>query len=273
MSRALPLSVSGLQAGYGDRTVLDGLSLPPFEPGQITALVGPNGAGKSTLLRVIAGLVPARGSIRLGDRELLGAAPRFRAESVAFMPQTLPQRVALTVLETVLSALKASPFDGRPEDETEARHRAVAILERIGIADLGLRYLDHLSGGQRQLASLAQVAVRQPAVLLLDEPTSSLDLKYQVVVMQLVRELAAEGRIVVVVLHDLSLAARWADRVVVLERGAVRAAGEPGMAITRDVLASVYGVDARVERCSQGHLQVIVDGLVASASDGPAGGR
>ncbi|MHB1330182.1 MAG: ABC transporter ATP-binding protein [Gemmatimonadales bacterium] len=267
MSRALPLTVAGLKAGYGDRAVLDGLSLPPFEPGGITALVGPNGAGKSTLLRVIAGLVPATGSIRLGDRELIGAAPRLRAESVAFMPQTLPQRVALTVLETVLSALKASPFEGQPQDETEARHRAVAILERIGIADLGLRYLDHLSGGQRQLASLAQVAVRQPAVLLLDEPTSSLDLKYQVVVMQLVRELAAEGRIVVVVLHDLSLAARWADRIVVLERGAVRAAGEPGVAITRDVLGSVYGVDARVERCSRGQLQVIVDGLVDSGAD------
>ena len=141
------------------------------------------------------------------------------------MPQTLPQRVALTVLEAVIAALRASPLADRDRPADERATRAVAVLERVGIADLALEPLDHLSGGQRQLASLAQAIVREPAVLLLDEPTSALDLRHQVVVMTLVREFAAEGRIVIVVVHDLSLAARWADQVVVLEQG--RAVGPP----------------------------------------------
>jgi iron complex transport system ATP-binding protein len=255
------LVVGGLSAGYGARQVLQALDVPPLRSGQVTAFVGPNGAGKSTLLRVLAGLLPGRGSVLLGDRELLQLPLQERAADVSFMPQGLPQRVALTVLEAVIAALRAGPSRGRSDDDDDAAERAIRVLERVGIADLAHEPLDHLSGGQRQLASLAQAIARDPRLLLLDEPTSALDLRHQVVVMDLVRQLALGGRIVIVVVHDLSLAARWADQIVVLHHGRTYAAGPPGQALTPAVLAEVYGVDARVERCTRGRLHIMVDGV------------
>ncbi len=252
------LVVSELSAGYGSRLIISGLTLPPAKAGEVMALVGPNGAGKSTLLRVLAGLIPGRGSIRIGTRELSARSLRSRAADISYMPQSLPQQVSLSVLEGILAALHASPLAGNPAP-ADISQRALHSLERIGIAHLAHEPLDHLSGGQRQLASLAQAIARDPAVLLLDEPTSALDLRHQVNVVSLVRDIAAEGRVVIVVVHDLSLAARWADRIVVLEGGRVRAAGTPADALTPEVLRSVYGVEARVERCSRGRLQVIVD--------------
>jgi iron complex transport system ATP-binding protein len=254
-----PLHVQNITAGYGARTVLHELTLPPITAGRITALVGPNGAGKSTLLRVLAGLLPARGSVRLGEVELNGASIDAHARHVGFMPQLQPQRAALTVFESVLAALKATPFSGRTIDGGEARRRAMDVLTRVGIVDLALEPLGHLSGGQRQLASLAQAIAREPDVLLLDEPTSALDLGHQATVMHLVDELAREGRIVVAVVHDLALAARWSGLVVVMHRGRLDTAGPPAASITPDMLARVYGVRARVEPCSRGTLQVIVD--------------
>lgn len=127
-----------------------------------------------------------------------------------------------------------------------------------------MEQLNRLSGGQRQLVSLAQAIVREPAILLLDEPTSALDLRHQAQVMHLVRDLAREGRLVVVVLHDLNLAARWADHIVVLSNGAVAAEGAPVAAITANILASVYGVEALVERSTLGHLQISVERVLPS---------
>src|SRR5690606_13219993 len=156
----------------------------------------------------LAGLLPARGSVKLGDRELLGLSLSEHANVVTYTPQELPQQIALTVLETVISALQVVP-DGQLTHD-EVMDRSLAVLERLGISHLAMEELDHLSGGQRQLTSLAQTLVRQPRVLLLDEPISALDLHYQLRVMKLVREVAQEqGMIVVVVLHDLSMAARW----------------------------------------------------------------
>lgn len=265
------LVVTGLSAGYPRRPVLRNLTLPTLTAGSTVALVGPNGAGKSTLLRALAGLVPATGSIRLDGSELVHARLRDRARKIAFMPQSLPERVALTVLEGVMSAIHASPL-GHPglDAPPDVQHQAIAALERVGVADLALEPLDRLSGGQRQLASLAQAIARAPRLLLLDEPTSALDLRHQVTVMSLVRELAAEGdgRVVVVVVHDLNLAIRWADTVVVLDGGAVRASGPIEEAVSPEVLRDVYGVDARVERCSRGRLHVMVDGIANEGEPG-----
>ncbi len=254
------LVTSDLSAGYRNRPVLRDLRLAPLEPGKVTALVGPNAAGKSTLLRSLAGLVPATGSVRLGDRDLSALGLAERAQHVAYMPQTLPQNAELTVLEGVIGALKASPlvdFDG---SGPATRRRAVDVLDRLGILDLAMEGIGRLSGGQRQLASLAQAIVRAPQLLLLDEPTSALDLRHQLDVMTIVRELAREGRIVVVVLHDLTLAASWADHLVLLDHGTVIAEGPPEAALSPSILSAVYGVEARVERCSRGHLHIMVDG-------------
>ena len=256
------LSIQGLTLGYGRRKVLEHASLAPLPAGSVTALLGPNGAGKSTLLRGLAGLLPATGSVRLGGEEMIGRSLEHRARHIAYMPQTLPQGVALTVLETLVGALKASP-SGLGENAVptvEATRRALALMERLGIAHLAMLTLDRLSGGQRQLAGLAQALVRQPRVLLLDEPTSALDLRFQLAVMELVRALTREGGLItIMVLHDLSLAARFSDQVALLAEGRVLAQGAPEATLTPDSLAKVYGVSARVEHCSRGHLQVLAD--------------
>lgn len=255
------LVLSRVVAGYGDRTVIDGLDLAVLAPGTVTALVGPNGAGKSTLLRAVAGLTPARGSIRLDEVELTGLSFQARARHVAYMPQTLPEGVALTVLETVMAAYEASP--AAASGDAPADEIALAALRRVGAAELAMRRLDRLSGGQRQIAGLAQALVREPRVLLLDEPTSALDLRHQLEVLELARAYAHERRaVVVMVLHDLQAAARVADRVVVLAEGRVAADGAPADAITPRVLADVWQVRARVETCAQGTLQVLVDAVL-----------
>jgi iron complex transport system ATP-binding protein len=178
------------------------------------------------------------------------------------MPQSLPQRVALTVLEAVIGALRASPVDGPLLSDDDLLARALDVIERVGISHLAMSGLDHLSGGQRQLASLAQALVRSPHVLLLDEPISALDLHYQLRVMKLVNALAREkGMIVIMVLHDLAIAARWSDRIVVLSGGKIAADGTPAEAITADVLADVYRVAGQVE--PQGHhLRVTIDDII-----------
>ena len=259
MPADMTLSVRGLSAGYPGRPVIRNLTLPDIKGGGVTALVGPNAAGKSTLLLALAGLLRARGEVTFGAHDLLRLSAAERASLVTFMPQALPQGVALTVLDSIIAAYKASASGGLVVSGEDVRLRAIATLDRLGIAALALEQLDRLSGGQRQLVSLAQALVRDPRLLLLDEPTSALDLRHQVIVMTLVRALAAEGRAVIVVMHDLSLAARWADRIVVFGNGTVAAAGRPDEALTPDVIAAVYGVAARVERCSQAGLQIIVD--------------
>ena len=227
------------------------------------SLIGPIAAGKSTLLRGLSGLLPVSGSVRLGNRELVGLPLTEQARSVAYMPQSLPQGVALSVLETVIGALRASPVDGAAPGDDEAAERAVEVLERIGVAHLALEGLDRLSGGQKQLTGLAQALVRTPRVLLLDEPTSALDLHYQLKVLKLVRDMAAErGMVVVMVLHDLQAAAQFSDRVVLLENGRAAAVGAPDDAITPDTLAQVYQVRARVDRCERGALRVMVDDVI-----------
>ncbi|MCQ4161456.1 ABC transporter ATP-binding protein [Roseomonas sp. GC11] len=254
------LEISGLTLGYGRRPILTDATLAPLAGGAVTALVGPNGAGKSTLLRGLAGLLPARGSVRLNGQEMIGLRLEERARHIAYMPQSLPQGVALTVMEALLGALRASPTSEGVLSAAAAQERAVALLERLGISDLALAGLDRLSGGQRQLAGLAQALVRRPKVLLLDEPTSALDLRHQLSVMRLVRELTAQHDLVtVVVLHDLALAARFSDAVVMLSGGTIHAQGTPGETLTPARLAEVYEVEARVERCSQGHIQVLAD--------------
>ncbi len=253
----MSLTVSRLTARYGDRTILSDVALQPLAAGQVVSLIGPNGAGKTTLMRAVAGLTPASGEVRLDDLDLNRLSIAERARHVAYMPQTLPQDVALTVLETVIAALEASPSAAGSAD---AEVRALAALERVGAVDLALKRLDRLSGGQRQIAGLAQAMVREPRVLLLDEPTSALDLRHQLEVFSLARAYAQEKQaVVVMVLHDLQAAARVSDRIVVLADGQVKVEGTPTEAVTPEVLAEVWQVRARVEPCARGQIQVMVD--------------
>ena len=253
----MSLVLHDVSTGYGRRRVIAGLSLPDLLSGEVTTLAGPNAAGKSTLLKAIAGLAPFTGQIALDGQDLAQLSAPARAKIVGFMPQSLPSGASLNVLETVITALRAS---GERAVTEPPETRAMAVLLRLGIDHLALAGLDQLSGGQRQMVSLAQAIVRAPRLLLLDEPTSALDLARQVRLLSEVRRIATEGRIVLTVLHDLALAARWSDRIAILHKGGLYAFGPPAEVVTPAMLAEVYGVIARVERCSQGHLMVQIDG-------------
>jgi iron complex transport system ATP-binding protein len=258
------LEIQGLSAGYGARKVLRGLSLPPIAAGKITALVGPNGAGKTTLLRALAGLVPATGTARFGAGDLLKLSAAERSRVMAFMPQFLPQRMALTVLESVISAVRATPPQTQTTTSASFRNAALETLERLGVVDLALDPFDQLSGGQRQLVSLAQALVRRPRLLLLDEPTSALDLRHQLQVMEIVRAVSRAGTTVMAVLHDLQAAARWADWIVVMQNGDLYAGAEPAKAISSLMLKDVYGIDGAVETTSGGDIHIRAERLSTS---------
>lgn len=257
------LVLSGVTAGYRARPVLRGLSCGPIPKGCVTALVGPNAAGKSTLLRAIAGLVRAQGSIRFGTHELVGMPARQRAHHLAFMPQALPQDTGLSVIEALLGAWRALPDGMVSGSDAALLNRVGGVLDRLGLGDLGMMPLQSLSGGQRQMVALAQAIIRDPPLLLLDEPTSALDLRRQLEVMSLLGALAREGRTVIVVLHDLSLAARWADCLLVMDRGEAYGFGPSEVVLTPAMLDEVYGVEARIEPCSRGGRTLLIDGVSA----------
>ncbi|EFC7752321.1 ABC transporter ATP-binding protein [Escherichia coli] len=250
------LTINALCAGYGKRRIIEHLSISTLPRGEVTVLLGPNGCGKSTLLRALAGLNRASGEAWLNEENLLSLPFARRAEKVVFLPQSLPQGVHLQVLESVVVAQRAS---GAGQNQAQA----IALLEELGIAHLAMNYLDSLSGGQKQLVGLAQSLIRRPALLLLDEPLSALDLNYQFHVMDVVsRETRRRNMVTLVVLHDINIALRHAAQVIMLKEGKFIDSGDPQTVIHAESLAQVYGVRGRVERCAQGRSMVIVDGAI-----------
>ena len=251
------LSIRDLHTGYGKKKIIDGLTTPLLPRGKITALLGPNGSGKSTLLRALADLNPAHGVLSLNGVDLMTLIPAKRAQKVVYLPQSLPAGVHLHALESVIVARRASGYH-----QGNAEQEAYAILEKLGVAHLALHFLDQLSGGQKQLIGLAQSLVRQPDLLLLDEPLSALDLNYQFHVMDIVaRETRLRNIVTVVVIHDINIALRHAEYAVMMKNGALVASGVPDEVVIPQNLATVYGVRGRVEHCSQGLPHVVVDGL------------
>lgn len=253
------LSVHDLTVHYGKRKVLHGMSLDVMKPGHVTALLGPNGSGKSTFLRAVAGLTAARGRVVLGGQDLTALPSGERARIGAYLPQTLPPGVHLQVLEAVMVARRA----GEVVSAECALSESMEVLEGLGIAELSLRYLDELSGGQRQLVGLAQALVRRPELLLLDEPLSALDLRYQFAVMEAVRrETQRRGIVTLLVVHDLNIALQRADDVVYMREGSLVGQGGVMDVTTPEILAEVYGVKTRLEVCPRGLPHVLVDGVV-----------
>ncbi|MDJ0040851.1 ABC transporter ATP-binding protein [Pantoea allii] len=253
------LSLGGFTTGYPKRRVIENLDVARLPRGEITVLLGPNGCGKSTLLRALAGLNKGQGELWLNGEDLMTQPFARRARQVVYLPQSLPAGVHLHVLESIIVAQRAS--SGLHSAASEAD--VMELLEQLGIAHLAMRYLDQLSGGQKQLVGLAQSLIRRPALLLLDEPLSALDLNYQFHVMDLVRrETALRNMVTVVVVHDINIALRHAQHALMLKEGKLIAEGAPDHVITPATLAQVYGVQGRIEHCSRGTPQVMIDGLV-----------
>ena len=251
------LVVRGLSVAYGPRQVLSGLTLAEVRPGSVIGVLGPNGVGKSTLLRAIARMVPAEGEVTLGSLDLLRGRRHEHLSRVAYLPQTLPQASSLRVLELTTAALRATCPE-LPAGEREARVQAV--LSELQLLPLALRRLDELSGGQRQMVGLAQVLVRRTPLMLLDEPTSALDLRWQMHTLHAVRRAAVErGAIACVAMHDLNLAARCCDRLVVLGASGVLADGAPDSVLCAGLLREAFGVEARIERHAGAAPVVVVE--------------
>lgn len=253
------LSIDRMSIGYGSKRVLDDVTLPPLESGAVVGVLGPNGVGKSTFLRALAGFLRHGGDIHLNGERLDEMTHRRRAGLVGYLPQTLPQVTTLIAYEAVVSACRAV----RPDLPTTAVDAAVEdVFERLGIGHLAFQAMNKLSGGQRQMIGLAQVVVRKPAVLLLDEPTSALDLRWQLGVFRVVRDVIAEqGGVCLMALHDINLAMRHCDALVLLSENRMLAYGTPETAMTSATLRRAYGVDGRIEVCTQGKPYVITDGV------------
>ncbi|MFP3986603.1 ABC transporter ATP-binding protein [Streptomyces sp. E11-3] len=246
------ITVEGVRFGYPGRSVLDGVDLRVTQ-GELVALVGLNGCGKSTLLRLAAGLLrPGEGRVLLGGDDLARLSRRAAARRVALLHQSAPPVPGMTVRQLVRQGRYAArgPLGMLREGDDETCRRA---LTDAGVADWASRGVDTLSGGERQRVRLAMALAQDTPVLLLDEPTTYLDLRHQLEVLQTVVRLREERALtVVMVLHDLAHAARFAERVVALRGGRVAADGPPGEAVTPGLLADVLGVAGRVGRDPEG---------------------
>lgn len=261
----MTITATDVVAGYGDGPdIVRGTSLTAL-PGQTTTLLGPNGSGKSTLLRTMSRLLlPRAGVVEVCGEDIHGLSARESARRVAVLPQHPMAPEGLTVGELV--ARGRHPHRARWRGESAADRAAVAdALERTGTAAYADTDIAALSGGQRQRAWLAMAVAQDTPVVLLDEPTTFLDPAHAVEMLELIRGLAREGRTVVMVLHDLTLAGMYSDRVVVMRDGAILADAAPEVAYTPELLADAYGLRAELFDDPAGGAPIIVPRGTVSA--------
>ena len=240
----MTIALRDVRLALGQRVVLDAIDAA-IPPGRITAVVGPNGAGKSTLLRACAGLIsPERGAISLADRPLDAYARAELARAIAYLPQERAVHWPLAA-RAVVALGRLPHHDVKPE----AIERALAAMDITLLAD---RPVSQLSGGERARVLVARALAQEAPLLIADEPTAGLDPAHALTLFSCFRQLATEGRTVVVALHDLSLAARFADHVILLANGRIAASGPPGEVLAPRNLEPAFGVTM---------LCTIVDGL------------
>ena len=264
-SRPQAISAQDLSYEVEGKTLLDGVDLRA-DRGQLVGLIGPNGAGKTTLLRTISGILRYRhGSVRLEGSDLMSLSPRDVAATLAFVPQIAPYTYGFTSIELVLMGryphLGRFQIEGR-EDDRIARD-AMRLTETEQFAD---RTLDTLSGGERQRVFVARALAQQPRILLMDEPTANLDVLHQLKVLDLVRHLVDDGLTAVAAIHDLNMAARYCDKLVLLTGGQVLAEGSPSEVLTPETIESAFGVKSAV-------YQDPITGSLAISLIGPADGH
>ena len=254
---AIGVAWSEVSVDLGGRTVVDCVDLE-VAAGSWTTVVGPNGAGKTTLLRALAGTVAYSGTVRVGPARTSEPSGRNRARLLAVVPQHPVIPPGMQVFDYAL--LGRSPHQGLRFSASATDRRATAtVLDRLDLTPFSNRAVDSLSGGERQRVVVARALVQETPVLVLDEPTSFLDLGHQLEVLELVAELRAERNLTVVgSLHDLSVVGQFADRIAVLDAGQLVADGRPAEILTSELIARHWGVDARTEVDEEGAVTVTV---------------
>ena len=250
------VEAAGVGFSYGPRTIFEEVALA-VRPGELVALCGPNGAGKSTLLRLLLGLhAPSAGQVRLGGAPVAILSRRQIARRAALLPQDAPVDLPLTVREAV--ALGRLPhlerFQPEGAADAEAVERALEATDTLALCE---RPVAELSGGERQRVHLARALAQEAPLLLLDEPIAGLDLAHQLQALDLLRAIVDAGRGALVALHDLSLAARRCDRMILLADGRIRADDAPAAVLTPETLAQVFGVRAEVRLDGDGRPFVL----------------
>ncbi|MEV0120345.1 ABC transporter ATP-binding protein [Streptomyces sp. NPDC050703] len=254
---AARLAAEDVTVGYGGRTVIDGLDVT-IPPGVITTIIGPNGCGKSTLLRTLTRLLkPTAGTVVLDGEDIGRLKTRTVAKKLGLLPQAPVAPDGLTVADLVARGRHPHQSWLRQwsSDDADVVQKALAMT---GVADLADRPVDSLSGGQRQRVWISMTLAQGTDLLLLDEPTTYLDLAHAIDVLDLVDDLHESGRTVVMVLHDLNLATRYSDNLVVMRDGSILAQGHPRDVITAELLEEAFGLRARVVDDPVGDRPLIV---------------
>ena len=239
------LAATGLSLGYAARPVVSDLDLA-VPTGGFTVIVGPNGCGKSTMLRALARMIrPSAGTVTLDGQDLAGIRPKQIARSIGTLAQSPATPAAITVSDLV--ARGRNPHQSLLRQWSPSDESAVgAALSEVGMTEHAERLVEELSGGQRQRAWIAMALAQETPILLLDEPTTYLDIAHQIEVLDLCSRLHAAGRTLVAVLHDLNLAARYATHIVAMRDGRIVAQGPPETVITADLVRDVFDLDARI---------------------------
>jgi len=239
------LTIENLTVSYGKKPILNDLSLT-IKQGSITALIGPNGCGKSTLLKSIAGsLKPTAGRISLAGQDIGLLGHKERAQRLSMLAQSPTTPEGITVRQLV--SFGRNPYLSNWGRLSQQDHQVVdQALTGTGLADLAQSRLDQLSGGQRQRAWIAMVLAQDTDYVLLDEPTTYLDLAHQIELMRLMQKMNQQGKTIIVVLHDLNQACRYCDQLVVLKAGEVQAQGSSEQIFTRELLRQVFSFEAQI---------------------------
>lgn len=248
------LEIRNVHFSYPGTAVLKGIDLF-LEDTEICCITGPNGSGKSTLVQCVNGLLkPEEGEIFLDGRPLTELSRTDIARRIAYVPQSGAQLFSTTVFDTVMMGRRPHAGQSRREEDIEI---VLDVLIQLDLQDIALRNYGCLSGGQQQRVCIARALAQDTGILLLDEPTSALDISHQLEVMELVQELARDREMtVVMVVHDLNLASRYADRIVLLDRGEIHTCGRPAEVLSPEHLRSVYKLEASITHC-EGELFVL----------------
>jgi len=243
----MSISFNNLSLGYGSHTVLENINLE-LPSGCITALLGPNGCGKSTLLKSITKiLTPTKGEVKFQGKDISKIDTKIFSTQISLLPQVQPIPEGITV-ETLISYGR-SPYTGFWGKVTQSdKNFMYQVMEEVGVLELKDSYLNELSGGQRQRAWLAMVLAQDTPYILLDEPTTYMDINHQVELMSILRRLNKKGKTIIVVLHDINQAARYCDHLVLLKKGKLVAQGSPEKMITQDMMKDVFEIDTHIHK-------------------------